>query len=654
MKLTLKLFASFVVVSALCIASLPYAVGTEYFAGHCSEYLSQLLGRSTSFSNAKLRLGKLIGLSLRDVRIGNPGWASERNLLTADRLSAEIPLQKLLRGDFKFSSIAAENVNAFLEESEQGTGSWEDWGTGGKQRDSDSGTTSQTDIVETDKLTIQNATLHINHDINSYLPLRINVLNLTNVGTPRSGKHSGKILLKDKELVLDFSHSPLHSLISGENTPFDINAFWDSHEAKIHAKLLLEHGKDIQVDAIVELHGPNLSELSPIVSAQLPSAEAYDISASVSWAHGSVDISNLRAKLGESDLAGSVAIGIKNQPLKIDAKVTSERIRVADFAGPSAEKSDSSQISDQAKRAKIPYEALSLLQGDLQLTAKQFEPRDDLVLSDVDISAAINGGELKIAKLILKGLEGSFDGKGSFSKEGITLAAAGHGISFPELRRMLGIRGVINGTGDIEVDLSAKGDNSEELLQSVSGKLFAATPGGTLEDSNLKLLSSGLHDIFEPILGESKAVPIKCSVLKVDVDHGNFKVNEYVARLGNLDVFANGSLDAVKRRFAFDFYSRATMPSLSALLPPFKVFGELGGKLTALPNPVGVAADVLDTAEGVTRGTVSKIGHGVGSAVDLVLNKEHTRSELSGVPLCLDIIESDKSTISSRVGSVLE
>lgn len=648
--ITLVLFGALL---SACIALLPYAVSTEFFASTVSSQLSDVLDRQTSFSDAKLSLGKTLSLTLHDVNIANPDWAKQESFAEVAKIAGEIPLWSLLRGELHFNKLEIKDLNIYLESSDSGEGSWEDWGQEQESSTVKSEPSSYEAVPETNVLLIENAKVHIRDVKGSpHVPLDITRLELNSVGMSRSGRHSGKIVLGGHPLALDLTHSDLERLLSGRPTPLEVKAEWLEHSAHLKGSATLGGG-ELKVSGRIQSSGPNLKELEPLLLSELPSPEPYSLSADFTYSAEETSAENLAVKLGESDLAGKFDLDLRTSPPTLRAELNSQQLRMTDL-GETRGAGDNDTSSTESSAAGIPYELLSVLAGTLDASIGRWKPIPDLEFDNVELKASLKNSQLQVSKLSGRGLKGRIESSAEIEPGSIALNAAGSDIDIEALRRLLGIRGAMTGQGNIETELTAKGGTPSELLNSLSGNIFAASPGAELENSGLKVLSTGLQDIFSPIFGTRKEVPIECAVLKLNVVNGKFTIDDYVAKLGRLKIFANGSLDSVDKDYSFNFYSRSSIPSVSSLLPPFTVYGELGGRLIAVPHALGMAKDVLDTAEGLSVGTVERVGGGVSSAFNAIFGDSNEQQPEDSIETCLGILEREKKTISSRAGALVQ
>lgn len=645
-----------IVLVAGALALLPTAVSTEYFARTLSEKLSDELGRKISFKSAELELGQTLALKLEDVSVANPPWASEKEFISIKQLESTIPLKRLLEGNIHFTSLRAKKARVSLETAEDGSASWEKWGKGSSTKASPDNDQESSLIPEADDVVIEDLVVGVKGPKSeSSEVIDIGKLALHDVGLSRRGKHSLSLNYREQPLDIKLNHGVVRQLISKQKTEIEGSVKSGEHLVKLSGMIrLIESG--VAFKLAVSGSGPSLGEFERHAQANLPRDKPYSFGGDVAFDGSKLTVDSLELKIADSNVTGAVEVDFSTRPLSLMADLDSNVLRVADLLPPPDERSErGDEVAEEISSSDLPYELLKLVDGNVKLRAKKLFAPHEVLLADANVNAVLKDGVLELAPLSASALEGEMKVSARISENSLKVDAEGKGVSIAALRKFVGIRGVTEGIGNLSAELSATGKNPDELLKTLNGTIQVSSPGGKLEDSSVKVLSSGLHEIFGPLFGQKEEVKIDCMVLKAQVENGDFKIGDYVARLGKLDVFGKGNLDAVKKRFAFNFYTRSSMPSLSSLIPPFRVFGDVGGSITALPNPVAVAADLSDTTEGLARGALGTLGDGVSTVAQAAFQQEQKKAKkLQGVELCEDIIERDKRTLSSTVGSTFK
>jgi hypothetical protein len=87
--------------------------------------------------------------------------------------------------------------------------------------------------------------------------------------------------------------------------------------------------------ADLKLHfaGPDMSQLSELTGLPLPRTPNYQLIGQLDFANQRVQLHNLVARVGSSDLAGSIEVDPKHEPPEMTAELTSRRVDLADLGG---------------------------------------------------------------------------------------------------------------------------------------------------------------------------------------------------------------------------------------------------------------------------------------------------------------------------------
>ncbi len=79
--------------------------------------------------------------------------------------------------------------------------------------------------------------------------------------------------------------------------------------------------------------GPDMSQLSELTGLPLPRTPNYQLIGQLDFANQRVQLRNFIARVGSSDLAGSIEVDPKNEPPEMTAELASRRVDLADLGG---------------------------------------------------------------------------------------------------------------------------------------------------------------------------------------------------------------------------------------------------------------------------------------------------------------------------------
>ena len=90
-----------------------------------AEQVSTLVGRRLSLDGElDLNLGRTTSVRITNIALANASWASEPEMVSIERVEAEIELLPLLRGNIHIPRFHVQGVKSRLETSQEGVGNW--------------------------------------------------------------------------------------------------------------------------------------------------------------------------------------------------------------------------------------------------------------------------------------------------------------------------------------------------------------------------------------------------------------------------------------------------------------------------------------------------------------------------------------------------
>ena len=121
-----------VVLLLAAILIVPQVVDVQKYKPRIEKMASDAMGRSLTLGGEiKLSLFPWVGVSLADVKFGNPPGFSAENMLTVKSFDVMVKLLPLLSKDIQVKRLVLEKPQLFLEKSKNGRGNWEGIGQSG-------------------------------------------------------------------------------------------------------------------------------------------------------------------------------------------------------------------------------------------------------------------------------------------------------------------------------------------------------------------------------------------------------------------------------------------------------------------------------------------------------------------------------------------
>jgi len=573
-----------------------------------------------------------------DVTFENADWGSRPQMLTMKRLEAEVALFPMLFGTVTIKRLVLVDADLLAETDSQGRGNWEF-----KAKDGVSESDSEGDVAARD----DDARRDDDDDDDeggASLPVlddaRIENLRLTFLDGQTGEQRS--VFLKQAEGVSDGEMLVLEAAGEIDGQPFSVSANVGAGEHDVPVSVMAElaggtftvDGKigdrnDLSgLDLAVTARGASLDDLNAVAGGSVPDLGDYDLSLNVGGGGDAIDIENLKARLGGSDISGraamrkndgrsSITADLKADVLDLDALMKSSNPsdrdddagNTAGKAGGEAggEASDGAG-TDGAAPARlfndVPISTGSLrdVDGAIKLLAREVRYRN-IVLSDLDLELVMDGGRLVVAPISAGLGGGSFQGdieldarrniprvQTNLQFSAVDIAALGIAPKVSE---------VIEGPFDLVVDLKGRGKTPREIAGSLDGRVEFLMETGVVHNEYIDLIAADLLNNLVPGGDDSGRTQLNCLVARFDVEGGVATARALLFDTALTTTAGGGIIDLGKEEADLTVKPRPKDASLLSLAVPIKVYGpltDLGFTLKKEEAILSVAGALLGSA----------------------------------------------------------
>jgi uncharacterized protein involved in outer membrane biogenesis len=313
-------------------------------------------------------------------------------------------------------------------------------------------------------------------------------------------------------------------------------------------------GTELRIDA----SGPDLAAtLGPAVVASRVPPAAFELSAELSGSAGSLASRRLAARIGGSDVEGSLTLRLEGRPA-VDAHLRSRRLDVAELlavfgAEPAAGATPAVSAKPSGGKRVFSDQPLNLgalrsVDAALRLDVAAM-PIPGVPLRDVVVEGELRDGALRLDRVEGTGLHGGR------ATAGLALELAGGGYRLATRGRFDGGRLVISGHGaspekapslDVEFDLKGEGRSLHDIVASLGGAALVVVGPGEVSNAHERMTSgmlAGLLDALNPFRKSSDHTDFQCGVALATVQHGKAAVEPIAARTDKLTVVGHGKVD---------------------------------------------------------------------------------------------------------------
>lgn len=351
-------------------------------------------------------------------------------------------------------------------------------------------------------------------------------------------------------------------------------------------------------DLSFALVSPDLSVLSGVAGASVPAIGPVDVTGALTaGANDPVTLEPFTAKIGGSDLSGSVVADLGGAVPKITGRLSSQRFDTADVTGGGGQAGGGA--GDQTAGAgagapaedgrvipgdPLPLDGLKAVDADLRYTAQTLIANGS-VFDNLQLALALAGGRLSIDTLTADVGAGALDGTmvldGSVAPAPLAIAVTGEDLDLGALGGAAGLKDKLEGPLDLSIDLKGQGNSPREIAASLNGAF-----SGVIVDSRVRrqavedAMGPGLARLGDLLLGSSGDwVVVDCAVVDYGVENGVMDAKAVYVDTAVSTVTADGQIDLRTEEI-----SMGVQPQAGIVSVPLLVTGTLGDP-SVVPDP---------------------------------------------------------------------
>ncbi len=353
------------------------------------------------------------------------------------------------------------------------------------------------------------------------------------------------------------------------------------------------------------VEGPDLAAAAALAGTTVPVAQPFSVSAGVSRQDMRIQFSGVDARLGGSDLSGTIVIERGGDLPRIDATVAS---RVLDldslFPGlaPNGDDDDGEGAEAEPGPRVFPETPLPLAlwwqaEGTIEagIAAMRLRGTDIVGLS---LAASLKTGVLDIGKLDLRVGDGAIGVAGALAARDpelvLRLEFAGERLDSAGLLRIVGAKPYLEAPMELAAKLDGRGATARALAASLNGNVRGVVGAGTLHETDYLLFEGGLLRQVAPFISNLDSASINCAVADWTVEGGVASTEALLLDTQRMSLLGRGSLDLGKETFDMILTPRPKELRLLDLAVPVHLGGTFRDP-TIEPTPAGLGKKVLTT-----------------------------------------------------------
>lgn len=567
--------------------------------GWLAEQASKAIGREVRIDgDLHVGLGDPIRIHVEGIKVANEPWGEEPNFAELDALDAQLRLWPLLRGDIEFPEIRLTRPKLAMEKNGEGANNWTFAPDNARQEVAEEAAVPDDRqevpiiehlVVEEGRLRYRDPTSDV--DVDSNLSTAVGGNGEERVRLDGKGNFAGK------PFTLTFEGGSLEYLRDDPKPyPLRVEAAVGETRAKIEGSIA-EPVKLAGVDLSVDLRGPDLAEIFPIVGIPTPKTRPYSLSGHLTHEGTVWKLEGMKGKVGDSDLNGMVAVDLGGERPMIRGDLTSERLAAVDLAGfVGASPRGTGDYETKARGRIIPdtevdLERLRFADMDVRFRGKRVEA-PYAPLDDLDTRIRLENGRATIDPLKLGVADGRIegtavlDGSGKVAALDTNLGVSGLKLSqfFRDTPFARDMGGVIAG----RIQLKGQGATVADIAGNADGKIGLAVDKGRVTNLAEAGLKTNVLETLGIVLSGDEPVRFNCLVADLGVRDGVMTSDAIVLDTPETLVVGTGTVNLDKETLDLTIRGDGKEAQVGATHVPVRIRGSF------LDPDIGV--DATETA----------------------------------------------------------
>lgn len=411
-------------------------------------------------------------LILENFHVANPSWASQAHFFRADRLEIQVSLARLLqRRGLEVEKIHLNGAELFLEETSDNKDNWTSQKEEGSSIWSQAVPKVSIDLTKTGTLDIKDSRI-------SYLS------HLSETSHEMAIQHASTSIIDERlrefgidghwdkvPFILKLQGGRLMDLIDlKEAWPIDGTLSTNGVSAEVKGALGGEKAEEMY-SLHVQINGDRLSALNEILKTDLPDSAPFMVVADVLQNTHAIDLHNIRAKLGSSEIAGQLNVQSQDDRQKIVGALTADVIQINDFlfsTKATAQAVPSHQTSPQVPAFLLPFD------GDLDVTINKWK-LGEIELGSSSLTTSMRERRIQVSQFQGKSFGGMMKASLKVDLQNpqpqTTFEAQVRSFNFGQALEAFGVAEDIAGSTDLDVTALGHGTNLQEFLKTLNVKL---------------------------------------------------------------------------------------------------------------------------------------------------------------------------------------
>lgn len=581
-RITRIVFALIVVAVGVIAAGVAILKSLDFnsYRGVIAEEVEKAIGRKLTITgDLSLDISFTPSLTVEGVSLANAPWGSRPQMMTMQRLSAQVELWPLLSGEARVTRIELSGVDAVLETDSHGRGNWVFAPAGtpapAAAPSAIGGKSPIVPVVE--KVIVKDAKITYRQPSGPAIEAVIDDLTASAGGlkAPIQIAFNGRI--GGAKLAVDGKVGPLALLLSGEGSyPAALTAKAFGAEASVDGALSRK-GAILAPDFAITVKAKDLAVVAREAAVALPAfagtrapAVPFDFAARLLASGKGYGLEAIRATVGSSDLGGRVAFDpAANGRPRVTADLSARRIDLAALlmalppapaagSGPSSAAPAGGTETRLFSADPLPLDSLRAVDAKATIKADAVVLPGGIELAHAVVDIQLDKGRLKIAPLDAGLAGGTVNGAVTLDATGDRAVLDGRldadAVGAAKLLAQLKQTELLQGAPtNLAIRLNGKGASVREVMAGLNGEVTVRVGDGRIHNKALDLAGADvvmqLFSALNPLAAKEDYTVLSCAVARFRVKDGIATTDKGIAvETDKVNVVGSGTVDLRSER----------------------------------------------------------------------------------------------------------
>lgn len=537
------------------------------------------LGREVEIGGLSLpELGTTTTVEVTDLRIANPDWTEEPNLLRAPRVRAVVALTGLFPPAVAVRDVAAEEPAIHLMVAEDGRTSWGGLLSGGQPGGSGQG--GGTDLLGLRQLRIAKGAVTY-RDAGAGRDLRLRDIDATApaadqpIAFDARGRVGGA---SGPEFRIEGQAGSLDDLRNGA-LPIDATLHAGAATVAVDGRIAEPFGSR-RVDARITVEGDDLRTLMALAGVAVEStpavrAEAHVVGQAPRW-----QAEDLQARVAGIAFNGSAALDVSGArpALRANLSVPSLPWPVGEAAATAPSGAQDGGSARIIPDTPIPAAALTGVDAEVTVTVDEVAGAP-VPLGGGRMDATLRDGVLRLDPLRVEVAGGAVRADATVDANPaaptVTAAIRIDRIAVGELMTAVDVSRRVSGRINGTMDLRSEGGTLQAMSENLNGSVDLHMDEGRFTTRMIDALAVNAREALGFLFSGGAVRPVDCFVGRLTIEDGTVSPDALAFVTNDMVVRGQGTVDLGAERFHLDLIPRPKRRHLLDLTVPVHVRGPL-------------------------------------------------------------------------------